>query len=72
MTEKLNAKTEFKDMEKAAYKSVDAVYKNLTAQINTMQKDIGKAATKEDFHHILTNKVILNNTNIRAFIMTFL
>ena len=57
MNEKLSVKAEMKDMEKAAYKSVDAVYKSLNGQMNALQKDLGKAATKEDFHHLLSNKV---------------
>jgi hypothetical protein len=57
ISEKLSVKAELKDMEKAAYKSIDSVYKSLNSQINSLQKDIGKAATKEDFHHLLSNKV---------------
>ena len=59
VNEKLEKKAELKDMEKAAYKSVDAVYKSLSAQISSLQKDLGKAATKEDFHHLMTNKVVV-------------
>lgn len=56
LKEKLQAKADLKDMEKAAYKTVDSVYKNLSGQINSLQKEMGKAATKEDFHHLLSNK----------------
>jgi hypothetical protein len=59
MNDKLNAKAEMKDMEKAAYKSIDAVYKNLNGQISSLQKDLRKTATKEDFHHLQSNKVCI-------------
>lgn len=59
LNEKLHNKASMKDMEKAAFKSVDAVYKEMNGHISSLKKDVSRAATKEDFHHLQTNKVDL-------------
>jgi hypothetical protein len=57
MNTKLATKADLREVDRAVPQKVDEVYRQLMTHLSSMQKDIGRAATKEEFHVLLATKV---------------
>jgi hypothetical protein len=57
MTDKLAVKADLREVERSVPQKVDEVYRSLMGEVKSLQKDISRAATKEEFHVLLASKV---------------
>lgn len=55
--DKIELKADLREVERSVPQKVDEVYRALMGEVSALQKDLHRAATKEEFHVLLASKV---------------
>jgi protein-arginine kinase activator protein McsA len=67
MNQRLAEKADTRDVERSIPQKVDEVYRNILSQMNSLNKDLGRTVTKDEFHQLLAAKV---RSFIRLLLLT--